>query len=92
MDHQIGQIDEEKGAVLAESVDQESCIEDEPGCDAVAGGGPPVAGCKYMLCKYSPIRRIVAGWRARETGYGSAPASEHRDALLSRFTTDVRDV
>ncbi len=64
VDHQIGQIDEEKGAVLAEGVDQESYIEDEPGGDAVARGGPPVLCRQYWaktFCKYSPIRRIVAG-------------------------------
>src|SRR6266446_2147722 len=95
VDHEIGQIDEEKGAVFAEGVDQKSYIEHEPGRQAVARGGPPVL-CVPVLGK--DTLQVFAhppncsGIALRKTGYRGAPASERCNALLIRFDTDTRDV
>src|ERR1700730_17926109 len=95
VDHQISQINKEKGAVLAEGVDQESGVEDEPGRQAVARGGPPVL-CVPVLGKDTlqvfAHPRNCSGIALRKTGYGGAPASEHCNALLITLDTDPRDV
>src|ERR1700687_3377289 len=94
VDHQIRQIDKEKGAMLTKGVDQKSYVEDKPGRYAVARGGPPV------LCLPVPGKDALqvahppncSGIKVRETGYGGAPASERCDALLIRLDPDIRDV
>ena len=100
VNHKIGQINKEKIAVFAEGVDQEAYIEDKPGCDAVARGGPPflsppVPGLPVLrkhalqVLAHPPDCNGIAG---RETGYGGAPASERCDALLIGLDPDIRDL